>query len=152
MLGNWKGSICVSKLTHDSNWKFEGYINGVRFDDSDTYHYTLQVLQFWQAANAQFEDDRVHPFTDNHFRKPECTRAIKFAFESLKDTHVRGGMTNVDLVGHLVGLILILEDNETLDDYRERLLDYISENEDLSYHTDHLQWYMKVAQLNRGVI
>ena len=142
----------MSKLTHDSNWKFEGYINGVRFDDSDTYHYTLQVLQFWQAANVQFDDGRVHPFTDNHFRKPECTRAIKFAFESLKDTHVRGGMTNVDLVGHLVGLILILEDNETLDDYRERLLDYISENEDLSYHTDHLQWYIKVAQLNRRII
>lgn len=139
----------MSKLTHDSNWKFEGYINGVRFDDSDTYHYTLQVLQFWQAANVQFDDGRVHPFTDNHFRKPECTRAIKFAFESLNDTHVRGGMTNVDLVGHLVGLILILEDNETLDNYRERLLDYISENEDLSYHTDHLQWYIKVAQLNR---
>lgn len=139
----------MSKLTHDSNWKFEGYINGVRFDDSDTYHYTLQVLQFWQAANVQFDDGRVHPFTDNHFRKPECTRAIKFAFESLNDTRVRGGMTNVDLVGHLVGLILILEDNETLEDYRERLLDYISENEDLSYHTDHLQWYMKVAQLNR---
>lgn len=142
----------MSKLTHDSNWKFEGYINGVRFDDSDTYHYTLQVLQFWQAANVQFDDGRVHPFTDNHFRKPECTRAIKFAFESLKDTHVRGGMTNVDLVGHLVGLILILEDNETLDDYRERLLDYILENEDLSYHTDHLQWYIKVAQLNRRII
>lgn len=149
MLGNWKGSICMSKLTHDSNWKFEGYINGVRFDDSDTYHYTLQVLQFWQAANVQFDDGRVHPFTDNHFRKPECTRAIKFAFESLKDTHVRDGMTNVDLVGHLVGLILILEDDETLDDYRERLLNYILENEDLSYHTDHLQWYIKVAQLNR---
>ena len=142
----------MSKLTHDSNWKFEGYINGVRFDDSDTYHYTLQVLQFWQAANVQFDDGRVHPFTDNHFRKPECTRAIKFAFESLKDTHVRDGMNNVDLVGHLVGLILILEDDETLDDYRERLLDYISENEDLSYHTDHLQWYIKVAQLNRRII
>lgn len=142
----------MGKLTHDSNWKFEGYINGVRFDDSDNYHYTLQVLQFWQAANVQFDDGRVHPFTDNHFRKPECTRAIKFAFESLKDTHVRGGMTNVDLVGHLVGLILILEDNETLDDYRERLLDYILENEDLSYHTDHLQWYIKVAQLNRRII
>ena len=142
----------MSKLTHDSNWKFEGYINGVRFDDSDTYHYTLQVLQFWQAANVQFDDGRVHPFTDNHFRKPECTRAIKFAFESLKDTHVHDGMTNVDLVGHLVGLILILEDDETLDDYRERLLDYISENEDLSYHTDHLQWYIKVAQLNRRII
>lgn len=142
----------MSKLTHDSNWKFEGYINGVRFDDSDTYHYTLQVLQFWQAADVQFDDGRVHPFTDNHFRKPECTRAIKFAFESLNDTHVRGGMTNVDLVGHLVGLILILDDDETLDDYRERLLDYISENEDLSYHTDHLQWYIKVAQLSRGVM
>lgn len=141
----------MSKLTHDSNWKFEGYINGVRFDDSDVYHHTLRVLQFWQAANAQFDDGRVHPFTDNHFRKPECTRAIKFAFESLKDTCVRGGMTNVDLVGHLVGLILMLEEDETLEDYRERLLNYILENEDLSYHTDHLQWYIRVAQLNRRI-
>ena len=57
-------------------------------------------------------------------------------------------MTSVDLVGHLVGLILILEENETLEDYRERLLNYILENEDLSYHTDHLQWYIRVAQLN----
>ena len=72
----------MSKLTHDSNWKFEGYINGVRFDDSDVYHHTLRVLQFWQAANAQFDYGRVHPFTYNHFRKPEYTIAIKFAFES----------------------------------------------------------------------
>ena len=57
-------------------------------------------------------------------------------------------MTSVDLVGHLVGLILTLEEDETLEDYRERLLNYILENEDMSYHTDHLQWYLKVAQLN----
>ena len=142
----------MGKLTHDSNWKFEGYISGVRFDDSDVYHHTLRVLQFWQAASVQFEDGRFHPFTDNHFSKPECTRAVKFAFESLKDTNARDEMTNVDLVGHLVGLILILENGETLEDYRERLLNYILENEDLSYHTDHLQWYIKVAQLNRRIV
>lgn len=141
----------MGKLTHDSNWKFEGYINGVRFDNSDVYHHTLRVLQFWQAASVQFEDGRFHPFTDNHFHKPECTRAIKFAFESLKDTNARGEMTNVDLVGYLVGLILMLEEDETLEDYRERLLNYILENEDLSYHTDHLQWYIRVAQLNRRI-
>lgn len=141
----------MGKLTHDSNWKFEGYINGVRFNDSNVYHHTLRVLQFWQAASVQFEDGRFHPFTDNHFRKPECTRAIKFAFEGLKDTNARGEMTNVDLVGYLVGLILMLEEDETLEDYRERLLNYILENEDLSYHTDHLQWYIRVAQLNRRI-
>ena len=69
----------------------------------------------------------------------------------MKDTNARGEMTNVDLVGHLVGLILMLEEDETLGDYRERLLNYILENEDLSYHADHLQWYIKVAQLNRRI-
>lgn len=138
----------MSKLTNDANWTFDGYINGVRFDDSHVYQDTLEVLRCWQAAKEQSKDGRVHPFTDNHFTKPECTRAIKFAFESLQNTNVRGGMTSVDLVGYLVGLILILEENETLGDYRERLLNYILENEDMSYHTDHLQWYLKVAQLN----
>ena len=137
------------KLTNDANWTFDGYINGVRFDDSHVYQDTLEVLRYWQASKEQFKDGRVHPFTDNHFTKPECTRAIKFAFESLQNTNVRGGMTSVDLVGYLVGLILILEENETLGDYRERLLNYILENEDLSYHTDHLQWYIRVAQLSK---
>ena len=61
-------------------------------------------------------------------------------------------MTNVDLVGYLVGLILMLEEDETLENYRERLLNHILENEDLSYHTDHLQWYIRVAQLTRRII
>lgn len=138
----------MSKLTNNANWTFDGYINGVQFDNSHVYQDTLSVLGYWQAAKEQFKDGRFHPFTDNHFTKPECTRAIKFAFESLQNTNVRGGMTSVDLVGHLVGLILTLEENEKLEDYRERLLNYISENEDLSYHTDHLQWYIRVAQLN----
>lgn len=137
------------KLTNDANWTFDGYINGVRFDDSHVYQDTLEVLRYWQAAKEQFTDGRVHPLTDNHFNKPECTRAVKFAFESLQNTSVRGGMTSVDLVGHLVGLILTLEEDETLEDYRERLLNYILENEDMSYHTDHLQWYIRVAQLSK---
>ena len=136
------------KLTNDANWTFDGYINGVQFDDSHVYQDTLEVLGYWQTAKEQFKDGRVHPFTDNHFTKPECTRAIKFAFESLQNTNVRGGMTSVDLVEHLVGLILTLEENEKLEDYRERLLNHILENEDLSYYTDHLQWYIRVAQLN----
>ena len=138
----------MSKLTNDANWTFDGYINGVQFNNSYVYQDTLEVLRYWQAAKEQFKGGRLHPFTDNHFTKPECTRAIKFAFESLQNTNVRGGMTSVDLVGHLVGLILTLEEDETLEDYRERLLNYILENEDMSYHTDHLQWYIKVAQLN----
>ena len=138
----------MSKLTNDANWTFDGYINGVQFNNSHVYQDTLEVLGYWQAAKEQFKDGRVHPFTDNHFTKPECTRAIKFAFESLQNTNVSGGMTSVDLVGHLVGLILTLEEDETLEEYRERLLNYILENEDVSYHTDHLQWYIKVAQLN----
>lgn len=138
----------MGKLTNDANWTFDGYINGVQFDNSHVYQDTLSVLGYWQAAKEQFKDGRLHPFTDNHFTKPECTRAIKFAFESLQNTNVRGEMTNVDLVGHLVGLILTLEENEKLEDYRERLLNCILENEDLSYHTDHLQWYIRVAQLN----
>jgi hypothetical protein len=138
----------MGKLTNDANWTFDGYINGVQFDNSHIYQDTLTVLGYWQAAKEQFKDGRVHPFTDNHFTKPECTRAIKFAFESLQNTNVRGDMTAVDLVGCLVGLNLILEESETLEDYRERLLNYILENEDLSYHTEHLQWYIKVAQLN----
>lgn len=138
----------MGKLTNDANWTFDGYINGVQFDNSHIYQDTLTVLGYWQAAKEQFTDGRVHPFTDNHFTKPECTRAIKFAFESLQNKNVRGGMTAVDLVGYLAGLNLVLEESETLEDYRERLLNYILENEDLSYHTDHLQWYIKVAQLN----
>ena len=138
----------MGKLTNDANWTFDGYINGVQFDNSHIYQDTLTVLGYWQAAKEQFKDGRVHPFTDNHFTKPECTRAIKFAFESLQNTNVRGDMTAMDLVGCLVGLNLILEESETLEDYRERLLNYILENEDLSYHTEHLQWYIKVAQLN----
>lgn len=142
----------MSKLTTDANWTFDGYINGVQFDNSHVYQYTLEVLGYWQAVREQFKDDRVHPFTDNHFSKPECTRAVKFAFESLQNTNVRGGMTSLDLVGHLVGLILTLEEDETLEEYRERLLNYILENEDLSYHTDHLQWYIKVVQLSKRSI
>lgn len=138
----------MDKLTNGANWTFNGYINGVQFDNSHIYQDTLTVLGYWQAAKEQFKDGRVHPFTDNHFTKPECTRAIKFAFESLQNTNVRGSMTAVELVGYLARLNLVLEDSETLEDYRERLLNYILENEDLSYHTDHLQWYIKVAQLN----
>ena len=140
------------KLTNDANWTFDGYINGVQFDNSHVYQDTLEVLGYWQTAKEQLQDGRVNPFTDNHFTKPECTRAIKFAFESLQNTNVRGGMTSVDLIGYLVGLILILEENETLEEYRERLLNYILENEDMSYHTDHLQWYIRVAQLSKRSI
>lgn len=40
----------MSKLTNDVNWTFDGYINGVQFDNSHVYQDTLEVLRYWQAA------------------------------------------------------------------------------------------------------
>ena len=43
----------MSKLTNDANWTFDGYINGVQFNNSYVYQDTLEVLRYWQAAKEQ---------------------------------------------------------------------------------------------------
>lgn len=40
----------MSKLSHNADWAFDGYINGVQFGNSHVYQDTLNVLGYWQAA------------------------------------------------------------------------------------------------------
>ena len=66
----------MGKLTHDSNWKFEGYINGVRFDDSDTYHYNfgkqlmlnLRMVDFIHLLIIIFVNQSVLELSSSHLR------------------------------------------------------------------------------------